>query len=59
MTTIVLSALVQVLTLGANQQDFDEACQQSLTTQHPLVVLVGANWCAGLSNYAENDPAAG
>lgn len=46
MTTVVLAALVQVLTLGADQPDFDRACQQSLATRRPLVVLVGASWCA-------------
>ncbi|NLF08640.1 MAG: thioredoxin family protein [Pirellulaceae bacterium] len=46
MTAIILTAMVQVLALGADPQDFDQACRQSLATQRPLVVLVGANWCA-------------
>ena len=46
MTTAILTAMVQVLALGADPQDFDQACQQSLATRRPLVVLVGANWCA-------------
>jgi thiol-disulfide isomerase/thioredoxin len=45
MTTVILTAMVQVLTLGADPQDFNQACQHSLATRRPLVVLVGANWC--------------
>jgi len=45
MTSITLAAFVQVSLLGAGQQDFDQAYQQSLTTRRPLVVLVGARWC--------------
>ena len=45
MTNITLVAFAQVSLLGAGQQDFDQACQQSLTTRRPLVVLLGARWC--------------
>ena len=45
MTNIILVGLVQVSALGADQQHFDQAYQQSLTTGRPLVVLVGARWC--------------
>ena len=45
MTSITLVAFVQVSLLGAGQQDFDQARQQSLTTRRPLVVLLGARWC--------------
>ena len=45
MTTVFLTTLVQVLALGADPQDFNQACQQSQATRRPLVVLVGANWC--------------
>jgi thiol-disulfide isomerase/thioredoxin len=45
MANIVLVALVQVSALGAEQQGFDQAYHESLTTGRPLVVLVGAGWC--------------
>lgn len=46
MTNLILIALVQVSALGADQQDFGQAYQQSLTTERPLVVLLGARWCS-------------
>ena len=45
MTTIILTAMMQVLTLGAPPKDFNQACQHSMETRRPLVILVGANWC--------------
>jgi thiol-disulfide isomerase/thioredoxin len=46
MISIILAALVQVSALGAEQHDFEQAYQRSLTTRRPLVVLVGAGWCS-------------
>jgi thiol-disulfide isomerase/thioredoxin len=46
MANLILVALVQVSALGADQQDFDQAYHESLTTGRPLVVLVGAGWCS-------------
>ncbi|MBN1393942.1 MAG: thioredoxin family protein [Pirellulales bacterium] len=45
MTTFILTAMVQIAVFGADPQDFNQACQQSMATRRPLVVLVGANWC--------------
>jgi len=47
MANIILVALVQVSALGADQQDYDQAYHESLTTGRPLLVLVGAGWCPG------------
>jgi len=47
MTSMILVALMQVSTLGADQGTFEEAYRQSLTTGRPLVVLIGATWCPG------------
>jgi len=46
MANIILVALVQVSALAADQQDFDQAYHESLTTGRPLIVLVGAGWCS-------------
>jgi thiol-disulfide isomerase/thioredoxin len=45
MISIILAVAVQVSALGTEEQDFDQAYHQSLTTGRPLVVLVGARWC--------------
>lgn len=43
--TVMLVAFVQISVLAAQEQDFNQAYRQSLTTGRPLVVLVGAGWC--------------
>lgn len=45
MTNVILVALMQIATLGAEQGEFEEAYRQSVVTGRPLVVLVGATWC--------------
>ncbi len=45
MTNLMLVAFVQVSVLAAQEQDFNQAYRQSLTTGRPLVVLLGAGWC--------------
>ena len=46
MISIFLAALVQVSAPGAEQHEFEQAYQRSLTTGRPLVVLLGAGWCS-------------
>lgn len=45
MTTLIVSALLQASVLGAPEQDYATAVQQSLQSGRPLVVLLGADWC--------------
>lgn len=45
MASIMLTTMVLVSALGADLQEFEQASRQSLSTQRPLVVLVGAEWC--------------
>ncbi|MBN1393581.1 MAG: thioredoxin family protein [Pirellulales bacterium] len=54
MTAVVLTALMQVLAVGAIQADFESACRESAASQRRLVVLIGANWCAACQTMQKN-----
>lgn len=45
MTTLIVSALLQASVLGAPEQDYAAAVQQSVQSGRPLLVLLGADWC--------------
>ena len=46
MSSLALATIVQFSLLGAEESDFYRAYQQSVETGQPLVVLIGADWCA-------------
>ena len=45
MYSLALAAIVGVSFLGASESGFDHALKQSVSTNRPLVVLIGADWC--------------
>jgi thioredoxin-like negative regulator of GroEL len=45
MTSLGLSAILQLAVLGAGGESYAEAHKESTDTGRPLVVLVGADWC--------------
>ncbi len=47
MTTLVLSALVQVAVLGSADEQYMAAYDRSARSGRPLLVLLGADWCPG------------
>ena len=46
MSSLALATIVQLSLLGAEEGDFYRAYQRSVETGQPLVVLIGADWCA-------------
>jgi len=47
MTSLLLVAAIQLSASPTQPDQFRQACQQSIDTGRPLVVLIGANWCLG------------
>ncbi len=47
MTGLALSFMMQTVLLAAGSPTYDEAYKQAQANGHPILVLVGADWCPG------------